>query len=103
MKAAPRAMCVMRPLKVILDNYPADRVEQLELPVHPQNPDMGTRTVPWTRELYIDQDDFVMEAPRKWKRLAPDQAVRLRGGYVITCKKVIHNDQGESRGAALRV
>ncbi|WP_296936492.1 glutamine--tRNA ligase/YqeY domain fusion protein [uncultured Marinobacter sp.] len=92
---APRAMCVMRPLKVTLTNYPADKSETLTLPVHPQNPDMGEREVPWTQTLYIDREDFEMEPPRKWKRLAPDQAVRLRGGYVMTCREVIRDDSGE--------
>ncbi|SNC67622.1 glutaminyl-tRNA synthetase [Marinobacter sp. es.048] len=92
---APRAMCVMRPLKVTLTNYPADKSETLTLPVHPQNPDMGEREVPWTQTLYIDRDDFEMEPPRKWKRLAPEQAVRLRGGYVMTCREVIRDDSGK--------
>ena len=92
---APRAMCVMRPLKVTLTNYPADKSETLTLPVHPQNPDMGEREVPWTQTLYIDREDFEMEPPRKWKRLAPDQAVRLRGGYVMTCREVVRDDNGE--------
>jgi glutaminyl-tRNA synthetase len=92
---APRAMCVMRPLKVTLTNYPADKTETLTLPVHPQNPDMGTREVTWSQTLFIDREDFSEEPPRKWKRLAPDQAVRLRGGYVMTCREVIRNDQGD--------
>lgn len=92
---APRAMCVMRPLKVTLTNYPADKTETLVLPVHPQNPDMGEREVTWSQTLYIDQEDFAMEPPRKWKRLAPDQAVRLRGGYVMTCCEVIRDGSGE--------
>jgi glutaminyl-tRNA synthetase len=92
---APRAMCVMRPLKVTLTNYPAEQSETLTLPVHPQNPDMGEREVPWTQTLYIDREDFEMEPPRKWKRLAPDQAVRLRGGYVMTCREVIRDDSGQ--------
>ncbi|HEA52769.1 hypothetical protein LCGC14_1006460 [marine sediment metagenome] len=92
---APRAMCVMRPLKVTITNYPADKTETLILPVHPQNPAMGQREVPWSQTLYIDREDFVEEVPRKWKRLAPDQAVRLRGGYVITCKEVVRDASGE--------
>ena len=92
---APRAMCVMRPLKVTLTNYPADQVETLTLPVHPQKPEMGEREVTWSQTLYIDREDFVIEPPRKWKRLAPDQAVRLRGGYVMTCKEVVRDDSGE--------
>ncbi len=91
---APRAMCVMRPLKVTLTNYPEDQTETLTLPVHPQDDAMGTRDVPWTRTLYIDREDFAEEPPRKWKRLAPDQAVRLRGGYVMTCREVVRDDAG---------
>ena len=92
---APRAMCVMRPLKVTLTNYPADQTETLTLPVHPQNPDMGEREVTWSQTLFIDREDFEVEPPRKWKRLAPEQAVRLRGGYVMTCKEVVRDDSGE--------
>ncbi len=91
---APRAMCVMRPLKVTLTNYPEGQTETLTLPVHPQDDAMGTRDVPWTRTLYIDREDFAEEPPRKWKRLAPDQAVRLRGGYVMTCREVVRDDAG---------
>ncbi|WP_404361944.1 glutamine--tRNA ligase/YqeY domain fusion protein [Marinobacter sp.] len=92
---SPRAMCVMRPLRVTLVNYPEGQTETLSLPVHPQNPDMGQREVPWTRTLFIDREDFAEEPPRKWKRLAPDQAVRLRGGYVMTCREVVRDDSGE--------
>lgn len=92
---APRAMCVMRPLKVTLTNYPSDKTETLELPVHPQNPDMGQREVTWSQVLYIDREDFAEEPPRKWKRLSPGQAVRLRGGYVMTCKDVVRDASGE--------
>ncbi|BES71017.1 glutamine--tRNA ligase/YqeY domain fusion protein [Marinobacter nanhaiticus D15-8W] len=92
---APRAMCVMRPLKVTLTNYPEGQSESLTLPVHPQDPDMGSREAPWTRTLYIDREDFAEEPPRKWKRLAPNQAVRLRGGYVMTCREVVRDDSGE--------
>jgi glutaminyl-tRNA synthetase len=92
---APRAMCVMRPLKVTLTNYPADQTETLTLPVHPQKPEMGERDVTWSHTLYIDREDFEVEPPRKWKRLAPEQAVRLRGGYVMTCKEVVRDASGE--------
>lgn len=92
---SPRAMCVMRPLKVTLTNYPAGQTETLVLPVHPQNPDMGSREVTWSQTLFIDREDFALEAPRKWKRLAPDQAVRLRGGYVMTCREIVCDDNGD--------
>src|SRR5690606_1346556 len=91
---APRAMCVLRPLKVVLENYPEGQVEQLELPNHPQQPDMGSRQVPWTREIFIDREDFEEVAPRKWKRLATGESVRLRGGYVITCQSVVKDSAG---------
>ncbi len=91
---APRAMCVLRPLKVVLENYPEGQVEQLELPNHPQQPDMGSRQVPWTREIFIDREDFEEVAPRKWKRLATGESVRLRGGYVITCQSVVKDSTG---------
>lgn len=91
---APRAMCVMDPVKVTLTNYPEGEREVLTLPVHPQNPDLGTRDVAWTQTLYIDRNDFAEEPPKKWKRLAPDQAVRLRGGYVMTCREAIYDNDG---------
>jgi glutaminyl-tRNA synthetase len=91
---SPRAMCVMRPLKLVLTNYPEGESETLTLPVHPQKPELGTRDVTWTRELFIDREDFAEEPPRKWKRLSPGQAVRLRGGYVITCKDVVLDAAG---------
>ncbi|QCF25613.1 glutamine--tRNA ligase/YqeY domain fusion protein [Hydrocarboniclastica marina] len=92
---APRAMCVMRPLKVILTNWPQGESETLTLPVHPQKPELGMREVIWSRELYIDREDFVEEPPRKWKRLSPGEAVRLRGGYVMTCREVIRGEDGQ--------
>ncbi len=92
---APRAMCVLKPLKLVLTNYPEDKQESLTLPVHPQDESMGTREVIWTREMYIDAGDFAEEPPGKWKRLAPGRAVRLRGGYVITCTDFVKNDAGE--------
>ncbi|MGM0633308.1 MAG: glutamine--tRNA ligase/YqeY domain fusion protein [Pseudomonadota bacterium] len=92
---APRAMCVLRPLKVVLDNYPEDRQEMLELPRHPKDDSMGTRQVPFEKELYIDRSDFEEVPPPKYKRLSPGKEVRLRGGYVIRCDEVIKDDRGE--------
>ncbi|MDX5298606.1 MAG: glutamine--tRNA ligase, partial [Gammaproteobacteria bacterium] len=92
---APRAMGVLNPLKVVLTNYPADQREVLRVANHPQLPEMGERDVPWTQTLYIDRADFEVEAPKKWKRLALNQAVRLRGGYVISCKAVVRDAAGE--------
>ena len=75
---APRAMAVLRPLRVIIDNYPEGQTEEFECANHPQNPDMGTRKVPFSRVLYIEQDDFTENPPKKYKRLAPGREVRLQ-------------------------
>ena len=80
---APRRMCVLDPVKVILDNYPEDLVEEVEGKNHPQNPDMGTRMLPFSRELYIERADFMEDPPRKFHRLGPGREVRLRYGYLI--------------------
>jgi len=93
--SAPRRMAVLRPLKVVLTNYPEDQVELMEAMNHPGNPDFGTRELPFSRELWIEQDDFMEEAPRKFFRLKPDGEVRLRSGYIIRCDEVIKNDAGE--------
>lgn len=94
-KHAPRAMCVLRPLKVTLLNFPQDKVETLQLANHPKDENFGRRDVPFSRELYIDQQDFSEDPPRKWKRMQPGKAVRLRGAYVITCEKAIKDASGE--------
>ena len=92
---APRAMCVIDPIKVTVSNFPEGEQEWFELPAHPKDESMGLRKVPFTRNLLIEREDFAEEKPKKWKRLAPGDAVRLRGAYVITCNEVIKNDQGE--------
>ncbi|MAX33639.1 MAG: glutamine--tRNA ligase [Halomonadaceae bacterium] len=92
---APRAMCVMKPLKVVLTNVPDDHDEVFEVAGHPARDDMGTRKLPFTREIWIDQDDFMEEPPKKFFRLAPEKEVRLRNGYVIRCDEVIKDDAGE--------
>jgi len=95
-KRAPRAMGVLKPLKVVIENYPEDQVEEFEFPNHPDNPEMGTRMVPFSREIYIERDDFREEPPKKFYRLAPDREVRLRFAYMITCTDVIKDqDTGE--------
>ena len=91
--AAPRRMAVLRPLKVVIDNYPDDKEEWLDAANHPQDPAMGTRQVPFGKVLYIEQDDFMEDAPRKFFRLAPGREVRLRYAYFITCNKVIKDEQ----------
>jgi glutaminyl-tRNA synthetase len=93
-EAAPRRMAVLRPLKVVLTNYPEDQVELMEAMNHPANPDFGTRELPFSRELWIEQDDFMEDAPRKFFRLKPGGEVRLRFGYIIRCDEVIKNDDG---------
>jgi len=92
---APRAMCVTRPLKVTLVNYEEGKEEWFELPAHPKDESMGARSVSFGRNLLIEQEDFEEVAPRKWKRLAAGEAVRLRGAYVIRCEEVIKNADGE--------
>ena len=91
--AAARRMAVLRPLKVVIDNYPDDKEEWLDAANHPQDPAMGTRRVPFGKVLYIEQDDFMEDAPRKFFRLAPGREVRLRYAYFITCNKVIKDEQ----------
>ncbi|HED18442.1 MAG TPA: glutamine--tRNA ligase/YqeY domain fusion protein [Gammaproteobacteria bacterium] len=92
---APRRMAVLHPLKVVIENYPQDQVEELQAANHPQDESMGTRTIPFTRELYIDREDFREEAPKKFKRLVTGGEVRLRNAYVIRCDEVIKDSQGE--------
>ena len=91
--AAPRRMAVLRPLKVVIDNYPDDEEELLDAANHPQDPAMGVRQVPFSKVLYIEQDDFMEDAPGKFFRLAPGREVRLRYAYFITCNKVIKDEQ----------
>src|SRR6476620_378707 len=91
---APRAMAVLRPLKVVIENYPEKKEEDLEAANHPQQPELGTRNVPFSRELYIEQDDFMEDAPKKFFRLAPGREVRLRYAYFITCTSVVKDAAG---------
>ena len=90
-----RRMAVLRPLKVVLTNYPEDRVEMMDAMNHPGRPELGTRKMPFSRELMIEQDDFMEEASAKFFRLKPGGEVRLRFGYIIQCNEVIKNDAGE--------
>jgi len=92
---APRALAVLRPLKVVIENYPEDQVEEFEAPNHPGNPEMGSRTVPFSRELYIEQDDFMEEAPKKFFRMSPGREVRFRFAYLVTCREAIKDANGE--------
>jgi glutaminyl-tRNA synthetase len=90
---APRVMGVLRPLKVVIDNYPEDQVEEMEARNNPQDPSMGTRKVPFSRVLYIERADFREDPPKKFFRLAPGREVRLRYAYFITCVGVVKDEQ----------
>jgi len=93
-KTSPRVMAVLHPLKVIIDNYPEGQIEQLKAVNNPEDPAAGTRKVPFSRELYIEQEDFMEDPPKKFFRLAPGREVRLRYAYFITCVSVIKDDNG---------
>lgn len=91
---APRAMAVLDPLKVVIENYPEGQIETFDVVNHPQKPEMGTRPVPFSREIYIERDDFMENPPGKYFRLAPGREVRLNQAYYITCTDVIKDDAG---------
>jgi glutaminyl-tRNA synthetase len=91
---AKRRIAIMHPIKVVLTNYPEDKVEYFDLPNNPQHPELGTRSVPFTRELYIDADDFAEVPPPKFFRMKPDGEVRLMGAYIVKCNEIIKNDDG---------
>jgi len=90
---APRAMAVLRPLIVIIDNYPDGQIEKIKCANHPQNPEMGTRTVPFSKRLFIEREDFEENPPKKYKRLAPGKEVRLRNAYVIRFERLIRDEK----------
>jgi glutaminyl-tRNA synthetase len=94
-KSAPRRMAVLRPLKVVIDNYPEGQVEELEAVNNPEDPAAGSRRIPFSRELYVERDDFMEDAPRKFFRLAPGREVRLRYAYFITCREAVKDESGE--------
>ena len=94
-KRAPRVMAVLRPLKVVIDNYPENQVEEMDAVNNPEDPNAGTRKVPFSRVLYIEQDDFREVPPKQYFRLSPGREVRLRYGYFVTCTSVVKNDKGE--------
>jgi len=94
-KRAPRVMAVLRPLKVVIDNYPEGQVEEMEAINNPEDPAAGTRKVPFSKVLYIEQDDFREDPPKQFFRLSPGREVRLRYGYFITCTGVVKNASGE--------
>jgi glutaminyl-tRNA synthetase len=89
---APRVMGVLRPLRVVIDNYPEGHVEEIDAPYHPQDPGMGSRKVPFSRVFYIERDDFLEDPPKKFFRLAPGREVRLRYAYFIKCDQVVKDE-----------
>jgi len=94
-KTSPRVMAVLRPLKVVIDNYPENKTEEMDAINNPENPSAGTRKVPFSKVLYIERDDFMENPPKKFFRLAPGREVRLRYAYFVTCTNVIKNANGE--------
>jgi glutaminyl-tRNA synthetase len=94
-RESPRRMGVQRPLKVVIDNYPEGEEEFLDAVNNPEDPGAGSRSVPFSRELYIEREDFLEDPPKKFFRLAPGREVRLRYAYFVTCQEVIKDDAGE--------
>ncbi len=91
---APRTMGIVKPLKVVITNYPEGQVEMLEAEINPENPEMGTRQIPFSREIYIEQEDFMENPPKKYFRLFPGNEVRLKHAYFIKCEEVIKDEEG---------
>lgn len=94
-KTTRRVMGVLKPLRVVIDNYPDDQSEELDAPYHPNDPDMGSRIVPFSKVIYVEHDDFMEEPPRKFFRLGPGREVRLRYAYFITCNEIIKDEHGD--------
>ncbi len=94
-RTSNRVMAVLKPLKVVIENYPEDQVDELDCINNPEDESAGSRTVPFSKELYIERDDFMEDPPKKFFRLAPGREVRLRYAYFVTCKEVIKDDNGE--------
>lgn len=94
-KSAPRVMAVLRPLRVVIINYPEDQVEELDAVNNPEDPGMGSRKVPFSRVLYIEREDFRENPPRQFHRLSPGREVRLRYAFYVTCVEIVKNDTGE--------
>lgn len=92
-KKAKRVMAVLNPLRIVIDNYPEDKVEEIDCPYHPQMPELGSRKVVFSRILYIEKDDFMENPPKKYHRLAPNREVRLRYSYIIKCKNIIKDEK----------
>jgi glutaminyl-tRNA synthetase len=92
---APRVMAVLQPLKVIIDNYPEGQVEWLEAENNPEDPEAGSRKIPFSREIYIEQEDFMENPPKKFFRLVPGGEIRLKSAYIIKCEQVVKDEQGQ--------
>ncbi len=92
-KVVPRVMGVLKPLKLVIDNYPEEHGEELDCPYHPEDESMGSRKVSFSKVLYIEQDDFMEDPPKKFFRLAPGREVRLRYAYYVTCEKVVKDEE----------
>jgi glutaminyl-tRNA synthetase len=92
-KRAPRVMAVLRPLRLVIDDYPEGQVEELDAVNNPEDPAAGTRKVPFSRVLYVERDDFQEDPPKKWFRLAPGREVRLKHAYYVTCERVVKDEQ----------
>ncbi|MGD6893997.1 glutamine--tRNA ligase/YqeY domain fusion protein [Bacillus sp. OG2] len=93
--SSPRTMGILKPLKVVITNYPEGQTEMLEAEINPENPEMGSRQIPFSREIYIEQDDFMEDPPKKYFRLFPGNEVRLKHAYFIKCEDVIKDENGE--------
>ncbi len=94
-KTAPRVMAVLNPLKVVITNYPEGKVEEIEAENNPEDPSAGSRLVPFSREIYIEQEDFLETPPPKFFRLAPGSEVRLKNAYIIKCEEVVKDSEGK--------
>ncbi len=94
-KSAPRRMAVLRPLKLVIENFPEGHVETLTAANHPDDPQAGSREITFTREIFVEQDDFMEEPPRKFFRLSPGREVRLRYAFFVTCREVVKNEAGD--------
>src|SRR6056297_432827 len=94
-KTAPRVMAVLNPVKLVLTNYPEDKIEHVEIENNPEDEDAGTREMPFCRELYIERDDFMEDAPRKFFRMTPGKEVRLKAGYIVKCTEAIKDSEGD--------
>jgi len=93
-ETAPRVLAVLRPLKVVINNYPADQVDEFDAANHPQKPEMGSRTIRFSREIFIEQDDFAEAPPKGFFRMTPGSEVRLRYAYIVRCTAVVKDDDG---------